>query len=385
MTDQANKVLETYQILHAMPEVGFQEFKTAAFLAEELKKAGFSVETGLGGTGVVGILDSGKPGPVVALRADMDALVHTVDGAEKCVHSCGHDAHSAIVLTAAQILKAIGIPKGKLKILFQPAEEKLTGALSFIEAGALNDVDCIFGLHLRPIQEARTGQATPALCHGSSYIVEATIEGVPAHGARPHLGVNAIDAAAAVVNAVNAIRINPVVPCTVKTTKLQAGGATLNAIPDLAEMAFDLRAQQNDVMDELLAKVAKAVENAASSVGAKGTAKIKGGVPAAEYNQEMVAIARDAIHSVLGPAGVLDPIVSPGGEDFHFFVKKYPTLQSRLHRPRLRSQTRPTPSRHELRPQCITEWRKDHGRNSKPSVFQVNARSSDVSFAERDH
>jgi amidohydrolase len=215
-----------------------------------------------------------------------------------------------------------------LKILFQPAEEKLTGALSLIEAGALNGVDMVFGLHLRPIQEARTGQATPALYHGASYIVEATIEGIPAHGARPHLGINAIDAAAAVVNAVNAIRINPVVPCTVKTTKLQAGGATLNAIPDLAEMAFDLRAQQNDVMDELLAKVAKAVEIAAASVGAKGTAKVIGGVPAAEYNQEMVDIAHDAILSVLGPVGVLDPIVSPGGEDFHFFVKKYPNLKA---------------------------------------------------------
>jgi amidohydrolase len=142
------------------------------------------------------------------------------------------------------------------------------------------------------------------------------------------LGVNAIDAAAAVVNAVNAIRINPVVPCTVKTTKLQAGGATLNAIPDLAEMAFDLRAQQNDVMDELIAKVTKAVENAAVSVGAKGTVKVKGGVPAAEYNDSMVATARSAINSVLGPVGVLAPIVSPGGEDFHFFVKKYPQLKA---------------------------------------------------------
>jgi amidohydrolase len=233
-----------------------------------------------------------------------------------------------MVLTAAKILKQAGIPCGQLKILFQPAEEKLTGALSVIEAGALEGVDIIFGIHLRPIQEARTGQATPALYHGASYIVEAAIEGLTAHGARPHLGVNAIDAAAAVVNAVNAIRINPVVPCTVKTTKLQAGGATLNAIPDLAEMAFDLRAQQNDVMDELIAKVTKAVENAAASVGAKGTVKVKGGVPAAEYNDSMVATARSAINSVLGPVGVLAPIVSPGGEDFHFFVKKYPRLKA---------------------------------------------------------
>ena len=328
MSELANKVLDTYHVLHAMPEVGFQEHKTAAYLADELKAAGFSVKTGLGGTGIVGSLDSGKPGPVVMLRADMDALSHTVNGVEKIVHSCGHDAHSAMVLTAAKILIKAGIPCGQLKILFQPAEEKLTGALSVIEAGALDGVDIIFGLHLRPIQEARTGQATPALQHGASYIVEATIEGLTAHGARPHLGVNAIDAATAVVNAVNAIRINPVVPCTVKTTKLQAGGATLNAIPDLAEMAFDLRAQQNDIMDELIGKVSQAVENAAASVGAKGTVKVKGGCPAAEYNDDMITIAREAIQSVLGAEGVLDPIVSPGGEDFHFFVKKYPHIKA---------------------------------------------------------
>ena len=328
MSTHENIVLEVYQALHAIPEVGFQEHKTSAYLAEELKAAGFSIKTGFGGTGIVGTLDSGKPGPVVMLRADMDALVHTVDGVEKCVHSCGHDAHSAMVLVAAKMLKEAGLPCGQLKILFQPAEEKLTGALSVIEDGALEGVDIVFGVHLRPIQEARTGQATPALCHGASYIMEATVEGLTAHGARPHLGINAIDAAAAVVHAVNAIRINPVVPCTVKTTKFQAGGATLNAIPDRAELAFDLRAQQNDVMDELIAKVTKAVENAAASVGAKGIATVKGGVPAAEYDDGMVAIAREAIQSVLGPEGVLDPIVSPGGEDFHFFVKKYPNLKA---------------------------------------------------------
>lgn len=328
MSTHENTVLDVYQVLHAIPEVGFQEHKTAAYLAEELKKAGFDVKTGYGSTGVVGTFDSGKPGPVVMLRADMDALSHTIDAVEKFVHSCGHDAHSAMVLTAAKILKEAGIPCGQLKILFQPAEEKLTGALLVIEDGALEGVDILFGIHLRPAQEARSGQATPALWHGASYIVEATVEGLTAHGARPHLGINAIDAAAAVVQAVNAIRIDPVVPCTVKTTKLQAGGATLNAIPDLAEMAFDLRAQQNDVMDELIAKVTKAVENAAASVGAKGTVKIKGGVPAAEYDDGMVAIAREAIQSVLGPQGVLDPIVTPGGEDFHFYVKKYPNLKA---------------------------------------------------------
>ncbi len=321
------RVKDIYQTLHAIPEVGFSEHKTAAYLARELAKAGYEVRTGIGGTGVTGILDSGVPGPVIGLRADMDALVHTVDGVEKCIHSCGHDAHSAMVLAAAEALALAPPAKGKIKIVFQPAEEKLFGALSMIESGAVDDLDILAGIHLRPIQEARSGQATPALYHGASYIVEASVKGVTAHGARPHLGVNAVDAAAAVVGAVNAIRLNPVESWSVKTTKLHAGGATLNAIPELAEMAFDLRAQSNEVMDSLLAKLPPIIEHAAAAIGAAAAVTIKGGVPAAEYDQGMVVVAREAIRAVLGDQCVLDPIVTPGGEDFHFFVKNNPRLK----------------------------------------------------------
>ena len=168
MENMETRVLATYDALHAMPEVGFAEFKTSAWLAEKIAAAGFSVTTGVGGTGIVAVLKGKEPGPVVALRADMDALEHVVDGKDVCVHSCGHDAHCTMVLSAAQELAATGITRGTLKILFQPAEEKLFGATRMIEAGALDDVDVVLGIHLRPIQEAKTGQATPALYHGSS-------------------------------------------------------------------------------------------------------------------------------------------------------------------------------------------------------------------------
>lgn len=154
-----------------------REFKTSAWLAEKIKAAGFAVTTGVGGTGIVAVLNGKEPGPVVALRADMDALAHVVDGQDVCVHSCGHDAHCAMVLTAAEEIAKTGIKRGTLKILFQPAEEKLFGATRMIEAGVLDDVEIILGIHLRPGQEAKSGQATPALYHGSSYIMEATITG----------------------------------------------------------------------------------------------------------------------------------------------------------------------------------------------------------------
>ena len=328
MLEKEQRIQEYYDALHAMPEVGFEEHRTAAWLAEKVKNAGFTVKTGVGGTGVIATLQGNEPGPTVALRADMDALQHTVAGEEVCVHSCGHDSHCSMVLTAAEELAKTGIKRGTLKILFQPAEEKLFGATRMIEAGAIDDVDVLLGIHLRPGQEAKTGQATPALYHGSSYIMEATITGQTAHGARPHLGINAIDAAAAAVTAVNAIHINPVIPCSCKVTKLTAGGATLNQIPDKAVMALDCRAQQNSAMQTLLLKAEAAIKAGAATVGATAETVVKGGVPGAEYHPEIIDLAREAIRTVLGEQGLLDPIVTPGGEDFHNFVKAKPSLKT---------------------------------------------------------
>ncbi|VBB08340.1 peptidase m20 [Lucifera butyrica] len=322
------RVQTIYEELHKMPEPGFRESRTAAYLAEKLRAAGFEVKTGLAGTGVTGLLCGKSPGPTVGVRADMDALLHWVEEKKVPIHSCGHDAHAAIVLAAAERAAAEGILRGALKVIFQPAEETLEGALQMIAAGAIDDVDQLIGLHLRPIQEAGLGQATPALFHGASVIVKVILQGTAAHGARPHLGVNVIDAAAAAVNAVNAIHVNPVVPATVKVTRLQAGGASLNAIPDKAEMALDLRAQNNETMEELLTKVQKAVERAADTVDAKAYVTVAGRVPAAEYNEEMVAVAREAILAVLGPAGLLSPIYTPGGEDFHFYTRAKPAIKS---------------------------------------------------------
>ena len=123
-----SNVLTHYNYLHAIPEPGLQEFKTAAYLAAKLEAAGYAVTCHIGGaTGIVGIYDSGLPGPVLGIRADMDALTHIIDGKTIQRHTCGHDAHCAMLLTAAEeIIAENSIKKGKLKIIFQPAEE--TGA-----------------------------------------------------------------------------------------------------------------------------------------------------------------------------------------------------------------------------------------------------------------
>lgn len=311
---------ETFEYLHSIPEVGWQEHKTSKFVADELKKFGYDVRENVNGsTGVIGILDSGKDGPVFALRADMDALEFEGENGKYCVHACGHDAHTTMVLAAAKDIIKKGINKGKLYLVFQPAEEVLGGAQSIIESGLIDEVEEMSGIHLRPKVETELGTATPALVHGASYRIMLKIKGLNSHGARPHLGVNVIDAASLLVSGINAIRLDPAVAHSIKVTRLIAGGDTVNLVPDSADIAMDLRAQTNEVMEEMIQKAKEVITNSAKVIGAKAEIELIGGVPAAEYDDELVEETRKAIVEILGEAK--DPLVTVGGEDFHYYSK----------------------------------------------------------------
>ena len=318
------KIVEKYIInvfdkLHSIPEIAFKEFQTSTYIASQLKELGYHTIEKVGGTGVIGILDSGNSGPVLALRADMDALEFEKDGKAYNVHACGHDAHSSMVLGVAKQVKETGINKGKLYLVFQPAEEQLYGATKMIQSGMLEEVEEMIGIHLRPIQEARLGEATPALVHGASNRVDISVKGLNAHGARPHLGINAVDAAVAIANGINAIKANPSVSHSVKVTALKGGTDTFNLIPDSAKLTLDVRAQNNEVMEDILSKVKLAVENGARTVGAEAQIDFIGGVPAAEYCDELTQLAKEAIIKELGES--LEIIITPGGEDFHFYSR----------------------------------------------------------------
>ena len=320
---------ETWRDLHAIPEPGFQEERTAAYLAERLRKAGYSTKTGVGGTGVVGVLSSGVPGPTVGLRADMDALCHDVDGQKRTIHSCGHDANCTMVLFAAEAVAACGGPeRGALKVVFQPAEETLDGAKAMIGTGELDDLTHLLGIHLRPREELPFGKATTSIRHGASEIMLARFKGRQAHGARPHQGINAVEAASLAVLAVSGIKLDPHVPHSAKATMIRGGGTALNIIPDSAEIAFDLRAQTNTLMDELKARVAGAVGAAASIGGAHVEMTWKAGVPAAEDDPEVIRLAEEAITKVLGKEGVTGPLMTAGGEDFHHYAQAIKGLKT---------------------------------------------------------
>lgn len=324
-----SNLMNHFNYLHTIPEPGMEEFKTSAYLADALEKAGYAVERHVGGaTGVVGVWDSGKPGPVLALRADMDCLTHVVDGKKVHRHTCGHDGHMSMVLTAAEEAKAAGlVQKGKLKILFQPAEELATGALSMIKGGAIDDVDILIGAHVQPAANVPTGKITVAMLHSAQFMLTAHFHGFPAHGSRPHLGVNAIEAGSLAVQAVAMVHLNPNDSFSVKPTRFLCDSGVLNAIPAEASVSWDLRAESNPDMEDMKEKTKRAIEGAAASVNARVDLENVGGVPAAEYTKKAMDLIHRAIVHVLGEEGYYPPIRVTAGEDFHYYYQHKPTME----------------------------------------------------------
>lgn len=325
-----SNVLEHYHFLHEIPELGFAEFKTSAYIAAQLEAAGIKVTRNINNTtGLMAEIDSGKPGPVLALRADMDALGHIIDGQLCARHTCGHDGHSSVVLTAAQeLLREGAVKKGRLKIIFQPAEELGAGALAMIEGGVLDDVEMILGFHLRPREECRVGEAVPAVNYSACSTLEATIKGKPAHAARPHLGINALDAAVQAVQAVNAIHLAPGLNWSVKATRFLCDAGVTNSVPDEARVVWDLRSLENAGMDELKTCVTRAITQSVAALGASAEVVVLKEMPAAEIAEEATALISAAIVDVLGEAGLTAPKTTPGSEDFFYYPVKQPNVKA---------------------------------------------------------
>lgn len=311
-----------YDKLHVIPEPGYQEYKTSEFIFDELEKIGYTVYRNVAGsTGIVAVLDSKQEGTVLGIRADMDALTYEIDGEIEYRHTCGHDAHSSMVLAAAKEIYNKGINKGKVYFIFQPAEELLSGAETMISSGLLNDMTEVIGIHLRPIQEAKFGQATAALWHSAAAPIKIKLTGVGAHGARPHLGVNAVEAAVLITNAINAVKADPNIGHSIKVTKINTGAGANNAIPDEANMYVDVRCIENNEMETILKKLRIAIELSAKANGANLEYKIEL-CPAAEYDEKIIDTNVEAIKEVLGEEGLIRDLYTAGSEDFHFYAKR---------------------------------------------------------------
>ncbi|MDQ6600415.1 M20 peptidase aminoacylase family protein [Bacillus salipaludis] len=320
-------LLEIFNHLHQHPEASWEEVETTAYIKNLLQQNGLQPQTFDDCTGLV--VEIGDGPHKVGLRTDIDALWQEVDGTFKANHSCGHDAHMTMIIGVLLLLKKLNYqPSGKLKVLFQPAEEKGTGALKMVEKGIVDDLDFLYGVHLRPIQEISDGTATPAIFHGSAKFIAGEIIGEDAHGARPHLGKNAIEIGAALINEMGKIHVDPMVPSSVKMTKFHAGGESSNLIPGHASFHLDLRAQTNEVMETLTAKVEKITQAIAALYEVEIPLETKAFVAAAKVDPQAQKLMEKAIVDTLG--NVTAPYPSSGGEDFHFYTVKRPHIKATM-------------------------------------------------------
>lgn len=322
-------ILDTYHWLHHMPEASWQEVKTTSFIKEQLNKFGYQTREIPGCTGVIGV--RGKGPFTVALRADMDAMCHSSEVGERMIHSCGHDAHMAMVLAASGALAQMPLLDGTaLKIIFQPAEEKGEGALRFIQEGFIDDVEVLFGVHLRPGEELSGGKLTPAIKHGASKTMYGEIKGVCAHGARPHLGINAIEVAMTFLQMVQNIHFDPRIPASVKMTRLTAGSEAENMIPGYGVFTLDLRAQNNEQMQKMVEQVERIAKCTSAAYGAEIKLTSGGESPAAEIDEEAQEMISRAIIDTVGQGSLVSPIITPGAEDFHYYTQQRPRIKAAM-------------------------------------------------------
>ncbi|MBT2659151.1 amidohydrolase [Bacillus sp. ISL-18] len=323
-------LLTTYQELHGLAEPSWKEEKTSAYIAEKLQVAGFQVKKFSDHYGLLAEIP-GTSDQVVALRADMDALVQEVNGVVRPNHSCGHDGHSTMVLYTALALAASGLkPKHTIRFIFQPAEEKGGGALKMMEDGALEKVSLLFGTHVRPVSELPYRKASPVIIHGSAGTIRGTIKGRQAHAGRPNEGINVIETASLLVQKLKEIDLRTEVSYSVKMTQLTTESDATNVIPETAHFALDIRAQANDVMSELEKQTYQGMEIAAERTGAVITSATEELVPAAAINEKAIKLAEKAIGEILGKESVAPVCISQGAEDFHFYTAKNPGLAATM-------------------------------------------------------
>jgi amidohydrolase len=346
-----DKVVAWRRDIHQHPELGNREFRTAALVADHLRSLGMEVQTEVAHTGVVGLLRGGLPGPVVALRADMDALPVTeladvpfasrvtteYNGQEVGVmHACGHDNHTAILMGAAEVLAGVQdrLP-GSVKFIFQPAEEGAPagedgGASLMIREGALENPhpDAIFGLH---VMEQHTGQIGYRMggAMASSQTLRINVKGKQTHGAMPWGGVDPVVVSAQIVLALQTIisRQSDITeaPAVVTIASIH-GGLRSNIIPDSVVMVGTVRTLGSEMQQRIEERIRRTVEGIAESAGATADVYLSRGLPITYNDPELTRRMVPTLERVAGPENARPRSPSTGAEDFSYFQQKIPGL-----------------------------------------------------------
>ncbi|MEX0647968.1 MAG: amidohydrolase, partial [Balneolaceae bacterium] len=348
--EKFDQIVEWRRYFHENPELSNREYETAAVVADHLRSLGMEVEVDIAHTGVVGVLEGGKPGPVVALRADMDALpvkervdipfastaVSEYMGEEVPVmHACGHDTHIAMLMGVAEIFTEHRAElAGTVKFIFQPAEEGTPpgeegGAEMMVEEGVLTDpdVDAVFGLHIN--SQTPVGQINyrPGGIMAASNRFTIDVKGKQTHGARPWGGVDPIVASAQIINGLQTI-VSRQTELTKEAVVISVGiirsGVRNNIIPEEAYMEGTIRTLDTEMQEIVFQKVHHTAEHIAAAMGAEATVEIFPGYPVTYNDPDLTAMMEPTLRAVAGSENTNVVNAVTGAEDFSFFQEQVP-------------------------------------------------------------
>jgi len=322
--------------IHQRPELAFSEEHTSQFIAQRLAEFGIETHRGLGGTGLVGVVPGRRPGRTVALRADMDALpiqeqnrfayrsVH-----EGCMHACGHDGHTAMLLGAAQRLSRERGHAGTVYLIFQPAEENEGGARVMLEEGLFERFppDAVYGMHNWPTLEAGTLAVAAGPVMAAVDRFEINLYGSGAHAAMPHTGADPLVAAAGIVGAVQTIvsrRTDPLHSAVVSVTQVH-GGDAWNVIPDHAVLRGSIRCFDAAVRERVETSLRRIVEGVCTAHEIRHEIAYRPGYPATVNSEREAEVAQKAAAAVVGADRVRRiGVPTMASEDFSYFLQQRP-------------------------------------------------------------
>lgn len=336
----APRLVEIRRDLHAHPELAFEETRTAGVVAAELARLGVPHRTGLGRTGVLGIIEGGRPGPTLAIRADMDALpIHEetglpfASGVAGKMHACGHDIHTATLLGVAAVLKELA-PQlaGRVALVFQPAEETLEGAAAMIADGAAEGVDLALGFHNHPDMPVGTFGYVRGACLAASDRFDLVVRGKSGHAAHPYDAVDPIVAAAAFVAQAQTVvsrEIKPIHPAVVTIGQF-AGGTTYNIIPERVHLKGTVRTLHEAARDTAEAALRRLVAGLEAGMRVRCDLDYQRKVPPLVNDDRVLEPAVAAVRAQFGEATVEEGQPSMGSEDFACFAAIAPAFQLRI-------------------------------------------------------